>query len=57
MNEKRPNKYNVPQARSYTFDSEKNDWLVEDYGNFYFFDEEYAEVVYYNYEGKKQDSD
>ena len=46
MNEKTPNKYDIPEARSYTFDSEKNEWLGYSH-NFYFFDEEDAEVIYH----------
>ncbi len=47
MNEKTPNKYSIPETRSYTFDSEKNDWLEHD-PNFYFFEGEEAKV-FYNY--------
>jgi hypothetical protein len=55
MNEKMPNKYNVPATRSYTFDSEKNEWL-EYSDNFYFFDGEDAKVFYHYYD-KNKDSD
>ena len=56
MNEKMPNKYEASEVRSYTFDSEKNDWLEQNY-NFYFFEEENAKVIYYDHQGKKQYSD
>ena len=49
MNEKMPNKYEASEVRSYTFDSEKNDWL-EQYHNFYFFEEEDAEVIYHYFD-------
>ena len=49
MNEKTPNKYSFPEARSYTFDSEKNDWLGQDH-NFYFFEGEEAKVIYHYYD-------
>tara|TARA_R110002012_G_scaffold109330_3_gene253080 strand:+ start:1774 stop:1959 length:186 start_codon:yes stop_codon:yes gene_type:complete len=59
MNEKMPNKYNVPEAQSYTFDSEKNDWLEQPH-NFYFFEGEDAKVIYHYYidenNDKKEDS-
>ena len=55
MNEKIPNKYNFPEARSYTFDSEKNDWLERDH-NFYFIKGEDAKVIYHYYD-KNKDSD
>ena len=46
MNEKRPNKHYPPETRSYTFDSEKNEWL-EYSDNFYFFEGEDAKVIYH----------
>ena len=49
MKEKTSNKYVAPETRSYTFDSEKNDWL-EQYHNFYFFEEEDAEVIYHYFD-------
>ena len=48
MNEKTPNKYHVPEVRSYTFDSEKNDWLEQPH-NSYFFEGEDAKVIYHYY--------
>ena len=54
MNEKTPNKYNIPEARSYTFDSEKNDWLEQTH-NFYFFEGEDAKVIYHYYEDELDD--
>ena len=52
MNEKTPNKYSIPETRSYTFDSEKNDWLEQDH-NFYFFEGEDAKVIYHYYDKNK----
>jgi hypothetical protein len=46
VNEKIPNKYDVPEVRSYTFDSEKNDWLEQPH-NSYFFEGEDAKVIYH----------
>ena len=57
MNEKTPNKHYFPQTRSYTFDSEKNDWLDQPH-NFYFFEGEEAKVIYHYYsDDKNQQSD
>ena len=59
MNEKTPNKHYFPPTRSYTFDSEKNDWLEHSH-NFYFFEGEDAKVIYHYYsdeiDDKKEDS-
>jgi len=52
MNEKRPNKHYPPETRSYTFDSEKNEWL-EHSDNFYFFEGEDAKVIYHYYSKDK----
>ena len=49
MNEKKPNKYNIPETRNYTFDSEKNDWLEQSH-NSYFFEGEDAKVIYYYFD-------
>tara|TARA_R110002012_G_C11357442_1_gene580404 strand:+ start:261 stop:422 length:162 start_codon:yes stop_codon:yes gene_type:complete len=49
MNKETPNKHYFSETRSYTFDSEKNDWL-EQYHNFYFFEEEDAEVIYHYFD-------
>jgi hypothetical protein len=54
MNEKTPNKYSIPETRSYTFDSEKNDWLEQTH-NFYFFEGEDAKVIYHYYEDEFDD--
>ena len=55
MNDETPNKHYFPETRSYTFDDEKNDWLEEDYRNFYFFEGEDAKVIYHYYEEKEDD--
>ena len=56
MNEKTPNKYSIPEARSYTFDSEKNDWLEQPH-NFYFFEGEDAKVIYHYYQDEIEEPD
>ena len=48
MKDKMPNKHYLPETRSYTLDSEKNDWLEEPH-NFYFFEGEDAKVIYHYY--------
>ena len=55
MKDKMPNKHYFPETRSYTFDSEKNDWLEEPH-NFYFFEGEDAKVIYHYYD-ENVDSD
>ena len=47
MNDKTPNKHNLPDVRSFTFDDDKNDWTEESYHNFYFFEGEDAKVIYH----------
>ena len=47
MNDKTPNKHNLPDIRSFTFDDDKNDWVEESYHNFYFFEGEDAKVIYH----------
>jgi hypothetical protein len=54
MNEKTPNKHYFPETRSYTFDSEKNDWLEESYHNFHFFEGEDAKVIYYYFDEEEE---
>jgi hypothetical protein len=54
MNEKTPNKHYFHETRSYTFDSEKNDWLEQPH-NFYFFEGEDAKVIYYYYDENVDD--
>ena len=54
MNKKTPNKHYFPSTRSYTFDSEKNDWLDQPH-NFYFFEGEDAKVIYHYYEDEIND--
>ena len=46
MNDKMPNKHNLPDVRSFTFDDDKNDWVEQSYHNFYFFEGEDAKVIY-----------
>ena len=55
MNEKNPNKHYFTETRSYTFDSEKNDWLEQPH-NSYFFEGEDAKVIYHYYD-ENVDSD
>lgn len=52
MNEKTSNKHYFPHARSYTFDSEKNEWK-ELSDNFYFLDGDDAKTCYFNAEDGK----
>ena len=47
MNDKTPNKHNLPEVRSFTFDDDKNDWGEESYHNFHFFEGEDAKVIYH----------
>ena len=54
MNEKNPNKHYLPPTKSYTFDSEKNDWLEEPYHNFHFFEGEDAKVIYYYFDEEEE---
>jgi hypothetical protein len=56
VNEKTPNKHYFPETRSYTFDSEKNDWLEQDH-NFYFFEGEDAKVIYHYYQDEIEEPD
>ena len=54
MKDKIPNKHYLPETRSYTFDSEKNDWLEQPH-NSYFFEGEDAKVIYHYY--KEEESE
>ena len=53
MNQKMPNKHFLPQTRSYSFNDEKNEWLREEYHNFYFCEGEDSKVYYFNAEDGK----
>ena len=35
MNQEKPNKHFTPKTRTFTFDDEKNDWIGDDYHNFW----------------------
>lgn len=54
MKDKMPNKHYLPETRSYTFDSEKNDWLEQPH-NSYFFEGEDAKVIYHYYDENVDD--
>ena len=54
MNQEKPNKHFTPKTRTFTFDDEKNDWIGDDYHNFYFFEGEDAKVIYHYYDDKKE---
>jgi hypothetical protein len=54
MKEETPNKHYFPETRSYTFDSEKNDWLEQPH-NSYFFEGEDAKVIYHYYDENVDD--
>jgi len=47
VNEKTPNKHFFSSSRSFTFDEEKNEWQELSH-NFYFLEEEDANIYYFN---------
>jgi hypothetical protein len=60
VNEKTSNKHRgiaFDHAQTFTFDDEKNDWIGDDYHNFYFFEGEDAKVIYYCYENGESQSE
>jgi len=52
VNEKTPNKHFFSSSRSFIYDDQKNEWQEFSH-NFYFLEEEGAEIYYFNAEDGK----